>query len=348
MSTFPRELLALRHDLLPRRQGREPVSNAASLLAQLKKKPQWLRESRLGKRLAQALAHLQEKGSAEDFADYLRALEDQDFEKTQTNYSLTRFLCWVTPMFGFLGTVVHFGTALGGEAGGDIGEKLPTVVAEMGTAFNTTTVALTAATTMMFCLFLGERTERAIVSAVDSRAERELLNRFEVVPANLSPFLSALGAANQATVQTVESAVGRQMELLAGALQSWQQQQSKIWVEALEKLETRFETNDQMREERSLRLLESLELHRADHRAVAQAAEAQWSALTGELGKVVEQLAGVFADKGELVKLQASLADNLKLLHETQHMDQALHGLTAAIHLLTARGQGPAGDRRAA
>ena len=60
-------------------------------------------------------------------------------------------------MLGFLGTVVHFGTALGGHTAGDIGDKLPTVVAEMGTAFNTTTVALVAATSMMFCLFLCER-----------------------------------------------------------------------------------------------------------------------------------------------------------------------------------------------
>src|SRR5262245_2512233 len=46
--SIPRELMALRHDTLPRRTGREPVAMAATLLAQLQKKPQWLRESRLG------------------------------------------------------------------------------------------------------------------------------------------------------------------------------------------------------------------------------------------------------------------------------------------------------------
>ena len=73
------------------------------------------------------------------------------------------------------------------------------------------------------------------------------------------------------------------------------------------------------------------------------------SALTAELAKLVQELGGVFAGKGELVKLQASLADNLQLLNNTQQIDQALHGLTAAIHLLTARGQsGGAVERRAA
>ena len=34
------------------------------------------------------------------------------------------------------------------------------------------------------------------------------------------------------------------------------------------------------------------------------------------------------------------LTDNLRVIHETQQIDDALHGLTAAIHLLTARHQG--------
>jgi hypothetical protein len=34
------------------------------------------------------------------------------------------------------------------------------------------------------------------------------------------------------------------------------------------------------------------------------------------------------------------------VIHETQKIDDALHGLTGAIHLLTARNQG--GDRKAA
>ncbi len=36
-------------------------------------------------------------------------------------------------------------------------------------------------------------------------------------------------------------------------------------------------------------------------------------------------------------RLAAVLADNLRVLRETQQIDEALHGLTAAIHLMTAR-----------
>jgi biopolymer transport protein ExbB/TolQ len=354
--TFPREILALRQDWLPRRTGRESVSHAAALGAQMQKKQAWLLESRIGQRLMQALVHLQEKGSADGFADYLRALSDQDYEKTQTNFGLIRFICWVTPMFGFLGTVVHFGTALGGQTAGEIGDRLPTVVAEMGTAFNTTTVALTAATTMMFCLFLCERTERGIVGAIDQKTERELLNRFEVTDANLTPFLTAVQSASQTTLQTIQAATDRQLETWANALQTLQRQtekhqqwQAQVWVEALETLEQKFAANDAEREKRLVRLLDAMETQRQEHQGQVRSTVQEVSGLKADFARLIGELVGITQDEGELIKLQATLADNLRLLRETQQIDQALHGLTAAIHLLTARGQpSPAKELRAA
>ncbi|MBI3839312.1 MAG: MotA/TolQ/ExbB proton channel family protein [Planctomycetia bacterium] len=353
---FPRELLALRQRWLPPRTAREPVSNAAAIYGHLQKKPRWFQESRLGQRLMAALAHLIEKESADEFSDYLRNLSDQDYEKTTTNYGLIRFICWVTPMFGFLGTVVHFGTALGGQSAGEIGDKLPTVVAEMGTAFNTTTVALIAATTMMFCLFLCERTEKGIVHAIDQRTERDLLNRFEVADANMTPFLNALHSSSQASLQAMDTTIARQLEIWSGALHSLQRQterqqqwQSQVWVEILEKLDQRFEANDAQREKRLLRLLDAMEDSREKHRAEIKTTIDRVASLQADFARFVEALSGIAQGDGELVRLQSTLADNLHVLRETQQIDQALHGLTAAIHLLTARNS-PAGikEHRAA
>ena len=50
--------------------------------------------------------------------------------------------------------------------------------------------------------------------------------------------------------------------------------------------------------------------------------------------KTLDQIA---RGEGKLVELQETLAENLHAIHETQQIDKALHGLTAAIHLLTAR-----------
>jgi len=354
--TFPRESLALRHEWLPKRVGPEPITRAGVLLATIEKQPEWLRQSRIGQRLAQALAHLQEKGSADEFAEYLHHLSDQDHEKTTSNYGLLRFICWVTPMFGFLGTVVHFGTALSGQSAGEIGDKLPHVVAEMGTAFNTTTVALTAATTMMFCLFVCERIEQGIVLMIDQRTERELLNRFEVADAALTPFLAALHASGRATLESIDAGLQRQLEGWTGVLQSFQkhieisqQRQAQIWTEALERIEQRFEANDAQREQRLARVLETFESQRGDHVERMSETTRQLTAARQDMSQLVSEWAAIARGQGELVGVQNTLAENLRLLHESQQIDQALHGLTAAIHLMTARNPTPpAKDKRAA
>ena len=74
----------------------------------------------------------------------------------------------------------------------EIGDKLAIVLGEIGNAFHTTTVALAAAISMMFSLYLCERTERGIVRRINRRVDRELLSRFEVVDEKLTPFINAV------------------------------------------------------------------------------------------------------------------------------------------------------------
>ena len=344
--SFPRQSLALRQEWLPPRKGREPVSNAAGFLAVVQKKPAWLQESRLGQRLLAALAYLKDRGSADELSEHLRYLAELDEEQAHNNYGLVRFICWVTPVLGFFGTVLHFGSALGGLSVDEIGERLPTVVGEMGTAFNTTTVALAAATTMMFSLFLCERTERELVHSVDRRAERELLNRFEAAEASLGPFVSAVEAASRVTLRTMDEAVQRQLGIWSNAFHDLQQQAeerhqvlTQLWQQTMEASHKRFEASDAERERKLLRVLEAMELSREQHRAEVKATVEHVTRMQADLGELAAAVAEIVHGKGELVKLQASLAENLRLLRETGHMDQALHGLTAAIHLITARYQ---------
>ncbi len=343
--TFPGEMLALKQPWLPSIGAREPVAHAATLLAHVQKKPRWLQESRIGQRLIQALSYLKQRGAATELKDHLRYLAELDEEKSHNNYALVRFICWVTPMLGFLGTVVHFGTALGGQEAADLGEKLPTVVAEMGTAFNTTTVALVAATSMMFCLFLCERTERGILQTIDRRMERDLLHRFEIADANIAPFLAALEAAGNANQQAMDQALERQLQIWSSAFHSLAEQSEKrsqaqavVWEQSLGRLESRFSAGQGEHEQRLVQVLQSMQQERELHRAEIQASVQDVAKLQHEFARLVDSLTAVVDSKGEIVKLQSLLADNLRLLRETGQIDEALHGLSAAIHLLTARG----------
>lgn len=342
--TFPRELLALRESWLPTRSGREPVANAVALLEGVRTRPHWLLESRLGQRVAAALDYVVENRSVDEYRDHLQYLAGQGQDETYARYTLARFVIAVTPILGFLGTVVHFGTALSGISFDDMANRLPEVVSEMGEAFNTTTVALAAAMTMMFGLFLCERLEFSIDAFVDRFIERELLNRFEAKHENLTPFLNVLQQANDDALKVFAATLDRQVaawtqsfEVLVQRFDTRQQQEAAAWTTALQTLEQRHASLESQSDQRHGQMLTQLEAKQTQHLATIQRTLESIAALRDDFRDIGKTFEGLTQGEGKLVELQQILAENIRLLHETQQFDEALHGLTAAIHLLTTR-----------
>lgn len=354
VAAFPKEKLALRYEWLPQRHGREPAANAQALLERVRAQPQWLQESKLGKRLVAALGFVTEKGSADEYREHLQYLADLDDESTHASYSLIRFVSGVSPVLGFLGTVIHFGTALSGISFDDLVDRLPGVVSEMGSAFNTTTCALAAAMTMMFALFVCERIERGIVHAIDRLIERELLNRFEIKDPSILPFLSVVQSANQEALQAIDTTLKGQLELWSRAFEALfqrfdqrQHQELQSWQGALTVLQQRHESFDASLAERLRQSIVFVDEKQGQHLAHIQTALERATSVRDDVMELARTLESLARGEGKLAETQAVLSDNLRVLRETQQIDEALHGLTAAIHLLTAR-HGLPGTRGAA
>jgi biopolymer transport protein ExbB/TolQ len=353
LCSVPREMLALRHEFIPGHIGREDASQAQTLLDGIEAEPTWLQKSRVGKRLARALEYVVENGASPEYREYLQTLSDRDHDRTNANYTLIRFVVRVTPVLGFLGTVVHFGTALNGIDFEHVADRLSVVISEMGAAFNTTTVALAAAMFMMFAQFICEWTEKSILSAIDRVAQRDLFNRFELRDANISPFLGIVKTANEEALRLLAVQVERQTgvwtQAFDGLLRRFDERQrleSQAWVEALNELATRHEGYDALREERLKQLLDLVDGRQERFMNHIQDSLEKVVALKNDFTEVARTIDGIARGEGRLVELQTTLSDNLRVIHETQKIDDALHGLTGAIHLLTARNQG--GDRKAA
>jgi biopolymer transport protein ExbB/TolQ len=342
--SFPREMMALRQDWLPPRQGREPMAHAQVLLDEVRSRPRWLLDSHVGHRLIGALEYVTERCSARDYREHLRYLSEQDEDNSHAAYVLIRFVIGVTPVLGFLGTVIHFGTALSGISFNEMTEKLPVVVGEMGTAFNTTSVALVAAMTMMFSLFVCQRVERSLLRSVDRLVDRELLRRFEFKDPSITPFLSAVQSANDEALAAINATLQRQVEVWMAALDSVfqrfddrQQQELGNWQRVLETSDERHAAHDSALHEH---LRESIALVDARHEQQFAQLQALLERAVGardDFSAFLKTLDEITRGEGRLIELQESLSDNLRVLHETQQIDKALHGLTAAIHLLTAR-----------
>ena len=342
--SFPKESLALRHDWLPQRNGRESAANAQMLLDRIRSQPQWLQDSKIGKRLTAALGFVTEKGTADDYREHLQYLADLDDENSHSSYGLIRFVSGVSPVLGFLGTVIHFGTALSGISFDDLVERLPGVVSEMGSAFNTTTCALAAAMTMMFSLFVCERIERGIVHAIDRFIERELLNRFEIKDPSILPFLSVVQSANQEALASIGATLkgqieiwGRTLDALFQRFDQRQQHELQSWQAALDVLQQRHEAYDNNLAERLNQSLVMVNDQQEQHLSFIQTTVAKAVDVRDDFVGLARSLETIARGEGKLAETQAVLSDNLRVLRETQQIDEALHGLTAAIHLLTTR-----------
>lgn len=343
---FPKELWALHRDWIPSKTGRIPASQASSLLEQVRSQPTRMVQSRIGQRLIHALGFVVENQSAEEFPEHLRYLADQDDEATYFRYSLIRFVVAVTPILGFLGTVVHFGTALGGLSLNNLDGGLDHVVREMGTAFRTTTVALAAAMIAMFTMFLCERMEHGIIARINRMLERELLNRFEVKNANLVPFLSTLNDANLEFQAAVQRSLADQIATWSVALQGLfeqfdkrQQAEEQRWLALCEEQRETHKKFDDVFSDRLKQLLTVADARQEQHLAQIRIVLERAAGFSGDVSELARTLQSVARGEGRLADLQTTLTENLRLLHETNQIDAALHGLTAAIHLLTVRNQ---------
>jgi hypothetical protein len=177
---------------------------------------------------------------------------------------------------------------------------------------------------LMFVNFLVERTEHAILGQVDTKTEVELGHRFVRTDADHAPIVAAVEASSQHLFDTAEGLVRRQSEL---------------WAQSLERIA--IAGRDSSKDQHKL-LIASLEsaISAALAKSVASAGQKHQQGVIAATEKIAQQtaaLAQIQQSGGELTKLQQSLAKNLETLAGAGMFDEAVHSLTAAVHLLTAR-----------
>jgi hypothetical protein len=102
-------------------------------------------------------------------------------------------------------------------------------------------------------------------------------------------------------------------------------------------LQDRQQKQEVSSEQQLHRVLAVADQRQAQHLAQIQRALEQASQFSGEVGALAKTLQSIARGEGRLADLQRTLTENLQVLHETNQIDAALHGLTAAIHLLTVR-----------
>jgi biopolymer transport protein ExbB/TolQ len=341
------ERRASKRELLPAWDGKPiPVSDAAGLLDQLDTVPRGCHHTGIVRRVHAVLDFLCRRGSAQELDDHMRDLADADSLALENSYALVRFITWAIPILGFLGTVLGITGAISGVTPDKLEHDLNSVTDGLAFAFDTTALALGLTMVTMFFSFLTERAEQSVLDAVDRYADQQLAHRFE-----------RAGASGGADVV----AIGRQLA----------QAQSDIWAKALEAMERRRADAEKAQMERMTEALDSAmqrTLHAHAQRlaalereslgqctallermtSVAEAVEETGHSQRLALVQVAERIAaqtealGLLQDgERHLLRLHDALNQNLVAVTAAGTFEQALHSLTAAVHLLTARTGGP-------
>ena len=321
--------------------------------------PRSLLNTYLGQRVAAILDFLYQRGAADDLDDHLRTLADNDVAAMEGGFALTRFITWAIPILGFLGTVLGITTAIHGATPEVLEKSLSTVTDGLSYAFDATALALALTMITMFLSFLVERDEQGVLDAVDRYVDRCLAHRFQRVGADAGPFVQAVRENDQALLECVGGLVQRQAEL---------------WAETVAAMDRRAEEAHARPREQLIEALEKgLEKtldgpRRAPGRAGKQGRRANGPAdgadggaggrgarhrprTAGGAGSRGRGRVGPGRDHRPAARGRERTSSICKpyctrtwpALASAGNFEQAVHSLTAAVHLLTARAAAQSG-----
>ena len=347
------ERRACRIDVLPPWDGRPvPPAEAPKLLAALRKQPRRILNTFLGQRVAAVLEFLYQRGAADELDDQMRTLADNDVVSMEGGFALTRFITWAIPILGFLGTVLGITTAIHGATPEVLEKSLSSVTDGLSYAFDATALALALTMITMFLSFLVERDEQGVLDAVDRAIDRGLAHRFQRVGADAGPFAQAVQQNTQAMMEAMGQLVQKQAEVWARTVAEMDRRSEEMHAKpreqfvgavesALEKtLEThakRLATLEGKTTEQTGKLLQQMAALAAAVRDTGREQQATLVRVAEGVAAQASVLGRLQEGESNLVHLQAVLHQNLAALANASSFEQAVHGLTAAAHLLTAR-----------
>ncbi|WP_050769349.1 MotA/TolQ/ExbB proton channel family protein [Blastopirellula marina] len=141
-------------------------------------------ESFLINRVLRGLQHFRVRRNAAETVTMMASQSEIDSNNVASSYTAIKVLIWAIPTMGFIGTVLGISLAvasLAGALGGNDPSQLMTSLTSMfsglGTAFNTTLVALVMSMIIKFPMSSLQKSEEGVLNWVDEYCNENLLRR---------------------------------------------------------------------------------------------------------------------------------------------------------------------------
>lgn len=123
-----------------------------------------------------AVLQFQSSSSVEQAAGVMSQHLDLMSNRVDLRYGLVRFIAWVVPTLGFIGTVYSLGASLSSAGLSEV-LNLKEVARTLGVGFDCTMVALVESAILVFLLHLVQEKEESAVNSAGDYTLRNLINR---------------------------------------------------------------------------------------------------------------------------------------------------------------------------
>lgn len=356
LSKIIKEKSALRQTLIPVWDNIQvhPLETT-TLLENLNTSTLQTKKTVVFRRYLNVLQFVKQRGSAEDLDDQLRNFADADSIEFEGSFGLTRFITWAIPILGFLGTVLGITGAISGVTPEMLEKSMSTVTDGLALSFDATALALALTMVCMFFSFLVEKSGDQFLESLERSIDNNLAHRFLRVQSDQNPIVEMLSRHTKDLIKSTETLVTKQVDLWSDSFEKITAQAEGSGFEsqnrmrnALEEALTKTLFSHQQQMEKYE--LNSSELGRKFTEQVGKLASSLHDSSIQQqqsLQKVVESLTRqtnslVELQQGEkhLIQIQNLMQQNLNQIHSTGDFQEAVHCLTAAVHLLTSKLQG--------
>ncbi len=346
--------------------------------------PKRWRNTHLANRLVDVAEYLHSRPNGQGLEDHLKYLAEQTGDRVHESYGLVRTISWAVPIIGFLGTVIGITLAIANVTPEQLDTSLSAVTGGLAVAFDTTALSLALSLVLVFGYFVVEQSEQRVLAQVEDIGNRRLAPLCAPsAGASGNEFLDAQHVASEKIVSQTEELLNWQGRMWQESLEAmrdrWtesiQHQQNRfneslaqgmaatlvdhdeqlrsVRTEFLESFRTVAEQLQQVvaefRESQSHLFTQAAEHNEQMCQRGEQAVDSLRSDLNRQVDALGEQkdvLLQVVTQEIELSRLQDRLTENLEALRTTEALEETIHSLNGAVHMLTARVR--PSDRKAA
>ena len=177
------------------------------------------------RRVKAAIERYIQTKSTSEVGDVLTTVSDIDYDIVESSYTTLRYLVWIIPVLGFIGTVLGISAALG-EFGGiipkagemalsEIISSLGGVTKNLGIAFETTLLALALAGILMWVMSIVQKKEENFLSAMDDFCVSKIVNQMVAPPPEPDEIVKGLGEISS-KLSSINTATNKLLDLPLG------------------------------------------------------------------------------------------------------------------------------------